>query len=232
VPVFAEPRLSLTDGIVEKLIQHIADERLQPGDWLPSESRLTGILGGSRLALREALSRLKALGVIGTRQGKGAFIRQVNAANLFRQLAPLLRTREQLTLRHMAEVRQALEPAVAGLAAGRCSPAELRHLEDCLAEMTAQLKDKARFIQADIEFHLALARATGNPALEILVTTIREVMAATQWGYQDDLAARRRSLLFHRKIQQAVHAGNAAVARKTMAAHLLNVAANLEEKTA
>lgn len=221
-------RITLTDDIVEKLIYYIADNDLKVGDMLPSEKQLMEAMGVSRLPLREALSRLKALGVISVRQGKGAIIKEVNAANLFRQLSPIMRSQGNLTKAYMIEVRLALEPSVARLAALRGDEQSLVHLEDCVASMEEKLDEKADFIQCDMEYHQFLARATGNPALDILVSTIHDIMSATQWGIHDSTQMRRRSIEHHKKILIAVLAGDGLAAAKAMEDHLNDVAENMD----
>ncbi|MBI2842000.1 MAG: FadR family transcriptional regulator [Armatimonadetes bacterium] len=220
-------RTTLTDDIVEKLIRYIADNNLRPGDMLPSEKRLTIALGVSRLPLREALSRLRALGVISVRQGKGAFIRNVNASNIFRQLSPVILSQGNLNLMHMMEVRLALEPFVAEQAAERADDQALQALERSLEGMSENVDNRQEFVRYDIEFHRILALATANPVLDILVSTVHDALHATQFGYVDDIEARRRSLQHHRRIHQALSARDAVAASVAMEAHLKDVAANL-----
>jgi len=224
----AAVRTTLTDDIVEKLIYYIAENGLKAGDMLPSEKQLTEAMGVSRLPLREALSRLKALGVISVRQGKGAVIMDVNVSNLFRQLSPIMRSQGNLGKADMIEVRLALEPSVARLAAIRRDEQALTHLEDCITRMESKLNDKADFIQQDMEYHQFLAMATGNPALDILVSTIHDIMYATQWGFHDSNETRQQSLEHHKRILKAVKAGDASGAAKAMEEHLNDVGANLD----
>ncbi|MCE5197667.1 MAG: FadR/GntR family transcriptional regulator [Armatimonadota bacterium] len=216
-------RITLTDDIVEKLIQHIADNNLRVGDMLPSESQLTEALGVSRLPLREALSRLKALGVITVRQGKGAIIQSVNVSNLFRQLSPIMRSQGNLNVQHMVEVRQSIEPSVARLAAVRRNDASLAPMRECIACMEANLTDIVEFIRCDMEFHNAIALATGNPALDILMSTIHDIMSATQWSYPDDIRSREVSLEHHKKIYAAILRHDADGAASAIEAHISDI---------
>lgn len=222
-------RTTLTDDIVEKLIYYISDNALKYGDMLPSEKQLTEAMGVSRLPLREALSRLKALGVISVRQGKRAVIMDVNISNLFRQLSPIMRSQGNLKKADMIEVRVALEPSVAGLAALRRDELSIINLENCVTRMESSLNDKANFIQSDMDYHQFLALATGNPALDILVSTIHDIMYATQWSFHDSEETRLQSLEHHRRILKAVKASDALSAVKAMEDHLVYVNANLDK---
>lgn len=223
--------VTLTDSIAERLIQFIARNQLKPGDSLPSERQLTTMLKVSRLPLREALARLRALGIIAVRQGKGAVVCPVNAANLFRHLSPILRSQTPLNFAQMMEVRLALEPAVARLAAQRRSAEDLAALQDCVRGMQATLTNKAVFIHHDMEFHRRLATATGNPTFEVLVNTIHHLVSLTQWGYEDHVVARELSLRHHQKILATIEHRAAAAAEAAMTKHLEDVALRLTYDT-
>ena len=223
-------RTTLTDDIVEKLIEFIADNNLHAGDMLPSENQLTDALGVSRLPLREALSRLKALGVIDVRQGKGAIIRSVNVSNLFRQLSPIMRSQGNLNLQHMVEVRRALEPSVAMLAAERRDDDTLENMRACIGCMENNLGNMAEFILCDIEFHNLIALATGNPALNILTSTIHDIMSATQWSYPDDIRARESSLKHHKRIFDAILRRDGEGAASAIETHLVDIEKNINPK--
>jgi GntR family transcriptional regulator, transcriptional repressor for pyruvate dehydrogenase complex len=227
-------RVSITDDIVEKLIAYIADNQIKPGELLPSEKQLGEALGVSRLPLREALSRLKALGLVNSRQGKGVFVCNVDASNLFRQISPVMRSQGTLSLRHMIEVRQCLEPAVAGLAAQRRDDAALGIMAECLEKMRLHLDKPMEYEQFDLEFHLALVRAAQNPALEILVSTIHDLMLATQREAGRSIAITHVSLGYHQKIYDAVQNCDPQAAATAMQEHLRNVAVRItavEEET-
>jgi len=220
---------TLTDDIVEKLMLYIANNKLEAGALLPSEKKLTAVFGVSRLPLREALSRLKALGVISVRQGKGAFVGRIDVSSLFRHLSPIMRSQGNLNVDHMMEVRIALEPAVARLSAERRDAAVISFLKDCLLNMKNNLASKEEFLRYDMEYHRALGRATNNPALDILVSSIDDISLITHRVHRDDIEARRVSLRYHEKIYQAVAAGDGERAAKEMEAHLRNTAVNLNK---
>lgn len=223
-------RITLTDNIVEKLIQYIADNNLRAGDMLPSESQLTEALGVSRLPLREALSRMKALGVIVVRQGKGAIVQSVNVANLFRQLSPIMRSQANLNLKHMLEVRLSIEPSVARLAAIRRDDASLAVMRQCIECMEANLMNIDEFIRCDLEFHSAIAIATKNAALDILVSTIHDIMSAVQWSYPNSVEFRTLSLGHHKNIYDAILAGDAEGAASAISAHLADIEKNIRRE--
>jgi len=216
----AAERVILSDDIVEKLIAFIAEQKLRAGDMLPSEKMLSEALGVSRLPLREAISRLRALGIVSVRQGKGAFVRKVDIASIFRQLSPIIRSQGELDMLHMVEVRLALEPSVAALAAERRTEDMLNGLAECVKCMEDGLNDKNEFIKCDIRFHQLLAEASNNPILIAMVSTIHDIISVVQHSYPDVISERSQSLEHHRKILQAIQNGSSVDAALAMDAHL------------
>jgi GntR family transcriptional repressor for pyruvate dehydrogenase complex len=216
-------RLILSDDIVEKLITYIAEHKLRAGDMLPSEKMLSDALGVSRLPLREALSRLRALGIISVRQGKGAFIRKVDISSIFRQLSPIIRSQGELDLLHMAEVRLAIEPSVAALAAERRDEDMLSNLTECIERMERDIHDKNQFIACDIRFHQLLAEASDNPILVAMVSTIHDIISVIQYSYPDEITERSKSLEHHKRIFQAIVDNSSVEAALAMDAHLREV---------
>lgn len=100
-------RETVVEVIAQGLIRYIAEKGLQPGDQLPPERELVGMVGASRLPLREALCVLKGLGIVETRHGKGVFVRPLDLGGVFGMLSPLLRTHAQIDVKHIFEVRGA-----------------------------------------------------------------------------------------------------------------------------
>lgn len=217
----------LSDNIVERLITYIAENKLSPGDALPSEKDLTQALCVSRLPLREAISRLRALGIISVRQGKGMSVRRVDVGNLFRQLSPIIRSQGHPNLVHMVEARLAIEPSIAALAAQRRDDNVVSRLCDRIEGMAENLGDKATFIRCDIEFHQILAESSRNPVLLVIVDTIQDIISAVQSVYPDDAGVRARSLMHHRRILKSVAEGSAGDAALAMQAHLEEIATEL-----
>lgn len=224
------PRISLVDDIVERLMEHIVEQELQPGDKLPSERLLTQALGVSRFPLREALAQLQVLGIISVAHGKGAFVSKFSAPNLLRRLSPILRTQSGLTSGDMVEARLALECQVVALAASRRSDETIKQLEDDLDCMTQEIHNRSRFIEHDMGFHDAIAEATENPIFIALVAVLHDLIHTVQERYPDSLEARQNSLRYHQEILQALKEGDADKASTTMRAHLEDIALRLREE--
>ena len=120
-----EPSARLSDRVAEALAAEIQAERLAPGDRLPTESALSAQFGVSRTVVREALSRLKSLGMVEPRQGSGVYVCQAGIPPL---AFDVQRAVSKEAVIQMAEVRRALEAEVAALAAQRRTRSDLKRL--------------------------------------------------------------------------------------------------------
>ena len=216
---------TLTDDIAEKLVRYIGDNDLNPGDSLPSERQLADALGVSRRPLREAISRLRGMGVITVRQGKNAKLRRFSAANLFRYLSLLAGSPDHNPEQATLEVRLALEPYIARLAAERHDAQGLARLEECLAGMRESIDDMREFVRYDMKFHELLARATGNPLLEMLMSTIQEVVPPSAWAPTVEPKKWRQSVRKHQKILETISTREGEAAAQALERHVSEVMA-------
>lgn len=216
------PRETVVDAIVRALVQHIADNRLQAGDRLPSERTLVEMLGASRLPIREALSVLKGLGIIEAQHGRGFFVRQLDPAAVFGMLSPLLKIQTAMDQQHLLEARLALEMDIAGLAAVHRNGENLAVLNTELDAMRDSIRNRTEYVAHDKAFHRELARATGNPVFSVFMASITDLLAELHDRFRDDLAFRQEAIAEHEKIVRAVREADAETARTTMKNHLTN----------
>lgn len=157
---------TLADQVTEALTRNIRENRF-PDSHLPSEQAMAEGFGVSRTVIREAVSRLKADGLIDTRQGRGAFVRTDSLDVPFRidlNSADLLGS-----LLHIIELRRGLDAEIAYLAATRRSREQMAAIRRALTEVERASKDGRDAAAEDLAFHLSIAKATGNPLfLELL----------------------------------------------------------------
>jgi GntR family transcriptional repressor for pyruvate dehydrogenase complex len=153
----------LSEQLADALAMGIRDGQLPPGQRLPTEAALVARFGVSRTVVREALSRLRTLGLVESRQGSGAFVAQ--------GLAPVL---ESLVLApdgsiaavaQMIEVRRALESEAAALAAARRTPEALQHIRLAVQALDDAVAAGGDGVAEDVALHTAIAQAAGNPFL-------------------------------------------------------------------
>jgi GntR family transcriptional repressor for pyruvate dehydrogenase complex len=153
---------TLAEEAVNSLTDSIHQGKLQPGDKLPTESEIMAALGVSRTVVREALSRLQASGLVETRHGIGTFVLAPPAESHspFRIDPAAMGT--AMDVLAMLEFRVSLEAEAASLAATRRSDEQLRAMRRALDDLKRTAGEGNDSVGSDFEFHLAIARATGN----------------------------------------------------------------------
>lgn len=152
----ASPR----DAVSEAILALIRSGELQSGARLPSESQLSAMTGVSRSSVREAIRRLETMGLIEIRRGKGTYIRSIDI-NGMADGQMLLMLADRTVLENLVEVRVALEPLMARLAAARGTDDDLAALRHHLEGMR-RARDQEGWRRPHLAFHQALAEATHN----------------------------------------------------------------------
>jgi GntR family transcriptional regulator, transcriptional repressor for pyruvate dehydrogenase complex len=226
-------RASLSDRIVEQIIDLISREIIKPGDRLPSEKELCVRFGVGRTTIREALRSLAVMGILDGRVGEGTFVSSNNQRYLEKSLQwGLLMDRKDV--RDLLETRLMLESQTAFSAAQRATEDDLREIEENLKEMEEVLDRPEEYLKFDLQFHVAIARAAQNSILYNLLSMTR--------GYLQDWISKslaspstrkvraraEASVREHRKILQALRKGNPEQAKRAMRAHILSSSAALE----
>ncbi len=220
----AGTRESLAAHIVRGLGGRILRGALKPGDRLPSEQALGESFGVSRAVVREAITSLKAEGLVATRQGAGAFVLQARRAETFRVAQADLSTLEELI--HMLELRATVEAEAAGLAALRRSTAQLAGMREALDRMQRTIAQGDDAVEPDFQFHLRIAEATGNRHFAGFIRYVGTMLIPrTRVNVVGRDPARRREYLAgvnreHEEIYRAIATQDADGARAAMRLHL------------
>lgn len=214
--------MTATEGVIVAL-ERMALEELQPGEYMPSEATLSGLLGVSRLTVREATRALVARGYLELRKGRRPKVLAPSGSLLGDYFRASVR-REPSALLELIEVRRALEVHIASLAATRASRASIAAMGACIDQMAQDPDDQEAFHEADMRFHEALAAATGNTMLRQLIEQLAEPLLASR---RRSYAGHRRSggrldsvIDDHRAILRAVEEGDAAGGAAAMRNHL------------
>jgi GntR family transcriptional regulator, transcriptional repressor for pyruvate dehydrogenase complex len=171
-----ERRPHLAEHITRSLSDEIAAGRLRPGDRLPTEQFLSENFGVSRNVVREAIASLRAQGMIESRQGIGAFVSAARQPAEPLQLVSAQLLEGDNTIRNMFEVRAALECQAAALAAQHMTPRRLKAIQDAVQRMHYEGAPSAATVNADLDFHRAVAAASGNDYLTAMIRTVLEPM--------------------------------------------------------
>jgi GntR family transcriptional repressor for pyruvate dehydrogenase complex len=216
------------EQVIAELTRLLEEGAFQPGERIPTERELSERLGVSRGTVREAVQFLQALGLVEIRHGSGTF-RAMPPKEPGEQRGEWRRwtRRHAVRVRELLQVREALESFAAELAAERAATGaeDAARLAQTIERMEAGVatEDVSALVQADMDFHLAVCEASGNAALaelgELLGKELVRERAAT-WTMP---GRPPRSLREHRKIYEAINAGDGSRARKALLAHLRSV---------
>jgi len=174
-PLHKKPA-NLAHAVVNYVTGLIRDGQIQPGDKVPSEAAIIRALGVSRTVVREAVSHMQAAGLVETRQGVGTFAlapRPPEKAQMGLDPETVTTMPDVLSI---LELRITLETEAAGLAAARRDEAGLADILAALQHFLNQCRDGGETATPDNQFHLAIARASGNrhlhDVLNYLVNTL------------------------------------------------------------
>ncbi|MFN8241194.1 MAG: FadR/GntR family transcriptional regulator [Bacteroidales bacterium] len=170
--------LTLSQKIERKIEEAIRQKKLIPGTKLPSEKELCAQFAVSRTALREALRRLSARGLIDIRKGSGIYVTElkiedaINSLHLFYDL----RFNSDLILQ-IIEVRRLFEPEIARLAARNRNDEDMRRLHKIQKELEKCDSDNTQ-LEVDLinKYHMSLAKATQNPIVIISLEPVYSLL--------------------------------------------------------
>ena len=209
------PPKNLTAELVELLTKEIVSGKLAPGARLLTEQAMMKTFGVSRTVVREAVAALRSEGLVLTRQGVGAFIAPDAQKRPFR-LTPVDARSVGEVLRIM-ELRAGIEVEAAGLAAERRSSRHLARIEAELAKIDAAIADGDAAVEADFEFHRAIAGATGNPHFENFLGYLGHYIIPRQ-SVRIEKTGRDEQVAYLRKVQREHHAISGAIAKRDVEA--------------
>ncbi len=164
-------RMKLSDQVFDRLWGMIASGELPQGSTLPSERVLMEKFGVGRPAVREALQMLSNKGVITISQGERTRVNELNAdlaLDQIDEIVKLLLSSQPSSLEHLKQIRKIIEAGTSRIASERCTDEDIRNLRNLIAKQRDCVPEAARFIQADVEFHVAIATIAGNPMLQAI----------------------------------------------------------------
>jgi len=210
----------VTEGAIDKIRERIVSGAWGPGDRLPKESELAAELGLSRNSLREAVRALSQLRVLEVRQGDGTYVSSLDPDLLLESTGFISHLLLGDTEIELYEVRRILEAAAAALAAGRIDAQEKQDLAHNLQRMR-EARNVEELVEADVAFHAVIAKAAGNAVLTSLLASLAtRTMRARLWHGREADGALDETRNEHRRIYEAIMAGDPDLARAAAAAHI------------
>ncbi|WP_175987779.1 FadR/GntR family transcriptional regulator [Bacillus sp. Marseille-Q1617] len=220
-----KPR-KIYEEVAEALIDMIKSGQLKSGDKLESVQQLAENFQVGRSAVREALSALRAMGLVEMHQGEGTYVREFDSKMLSLPvyIAVLMKKDD---VKNLLEVRRILEVGAVQAAAARRTDEQLAEIKEALDQMEAA-NDQELGEEADFRFHMAIAKASHNELLIGLMNNVSEMMVTTMretrrlWLYSEK-STLERLWNEHQQIYQAIEAQDGSEAQKLMLDHLQSV---------
>jgi len=213
------PRRALHKDVAEIISEKIIAGEWRPNSFLPTEAELCQQMGVSRTVIREAIKVLENSGLVRIDRGFGTVVLEAHHDSVSRPLKILLR-RKASELKHLIEVRKIIEVAIAGLAAQRRSPENLQGMERALKVMRENPGDSIGYVDADLEFHAEIARATKNPTLLMILEPLGELLRQSRIASFSGLRISRIRTQQHEAIFECIRRGDPQAAQAAMNEHL------------
>lgn len=230
------PDPSLPNERLSDKLAALLRQRIEAGDWspdsrLPTEQQLTEQFGVSRTVVREAVSRLKSMGMLTSRQGSGVFVAPRHQARPLAFDPTVLHSLESVL--QVVEVRRTLEGEVAALAAQRITPEKARNIRQTLQALDEAVQRGEDGVEEDLRFHQAVVRATDNPHFERMLDFLeqyqRDAIKVTRANEATSTDFMQQVQAEHASIAQAVIEGRADDARQAAVHHMLNATRRIEQ---
>jgi GntR family transcriptional regulator, transcriptional repressor for pyruvate dehydrogenase complex len=220
------------EGVSAQVFQQLKTQIIQgawrKGDKLPSEGEMSESFGVSRVSIREALQRLATLGLLETRHGEGTFVRGLSCDVYLNTLLPAL-VLDGTDVFAVLEYRQIMEKGIVALVVEKATDDDIALLEADYEQMLKLQGDSIGFAHADLEFHLALARATGNPVIFKVNSIIKDILIASMENIVD-LLGTGDGIDYHKRILTAIKARDGLTAEALMDEHVRRTILRLKEE--
>lgn len=213
----------LYEQIVQQIEESIRKGELTEGSQLPAERDLATQFGVSRTAVREAIKALQEKGLVDAFPGRGTFVTNGTSNSMRRSLDRIIKSDEPDGWGYLVEVREILEPEIAALAAQRAEDQDIATMQEAVNVMEQAGRDAEAFIEADLDFHLALAEAAANPIVLSLIDSIVGLLREQRLRIFQIGGGPERGQHHHKRILDAIKRHDAQGARAAMQAHLCQV---------
>ena len=224
--LFQIRRERLADQVADKIMQMIRNGDFKPGDKLPSEPELMKIFNVGRSSIREAIGALSLIGLVTVRPGQGTHVAGQSLNSEDKPIGLML-TAGPDKVREFVEARLELEKIIARLAAERATDQEIEALKAIHARLKPPLKNRAATIEADLEFHGTIARASHNSLLVRILSELRLPMRNWIEQKADFKLIYGKVYEQHAAIMDAIEARDGSKAQAAMQAHLESIGEKL-----
>lgn len=219
---------SLVDRVEARLVELLQSRQLKVGDTIPKEIELAEIIGVSRTVIREALLRLRTMGLIESRKKKGAVITSPDIfGNLSKSMNPYLL--DDNTLREVFELRLVLEVGMADLLYHRITKNDIEDLRRIVQDEPTDAENRIFNVNHEIAFHGKLYEISGNQTMRKFQKMLLPVFEYVHESGLLKKPASRKKFISHRGLVDILENGSPEMFRNAMRNHLDNHFARLFE---
>lgn len=222
----------LYEKIVDQIENRILNGNLEPGDKLPPEHELAKQFCVSRTSIREAMKALSQKGLIVVQPGRGTFVIDSTSSAMRNSIDLFVKIGSIDGIVDLVDVREILEPEIAAMAAERATPDQITDMTEAVEAMDKAMDNPEAFIEADLDFHLALAKATHNTLIPILIDALIDLLREHRVRAASVKGGIERSQPYHKQILEAVTNRDADQAREIMRGHLTQTRKEIESTLA
>jgi GntR family transcriptional regulator, transcriptional repressor for pyruvate dehydrogenase complex len=215
--------------VAESILNFIFENRLKPGDSIPTEKEISALLDIGKTSVREGIVELKSAGLLESRQGGRVYVKEINLESTLRPKSsfPLFKFlkmsgKEELDL---IATRRILEMAAMKEAIEKGREEMAKTLKDLCKKMSQSQDDLEQFIQYDRAFHKTILLSSGNCILPIIFELLSDLYSRQFWEVSRLPQAMRRALGFHEKMCAAIEKGSTREAVDWLDKHLADMEA-------
>lgn len=209
----------VTAKIIGRVKSLIATGAISPGSKFPPERKLAKEFGVNRASVRQVLKVLEIMGVLSQRVGDGTYLSQ-SAEAILHEPIDFLVLIDDLSQHELFETRLMMEPELTARAAERATAEDLSALRNAIFSMERSKNTRER-LNADMAFHDAIFRASGNRICHLLFRGIHRTMLMSM-NQLSNRVSLERPLMFHRRIYAAIRERNPEDARRAMEEHIVD----------
>jgi GntR family transcriptional repressor for pyruvate dehydrogenase complex len=213
---------SIPDSVAMQIQQLIAKKKLKAGDKLPSQRDLAEQLGVGRPAIREALKRLEAMGIVKVQHGKSSTIEKIDLSTIMGNVSSLLEL-APIDVLQLLEAKEIIEFKCSELASQRATEKDLTEMKGYLEEMEKNKSNPKVHAEADYLFHFTIVKAAGNPFIIEIMKVLGKMIekAIEETAIEDDSIGRERAMRYHRSLYRAIRQQDRKKAAEVLHKHSL-----------
>lgn len=208
----------LSEKVAKDIQKMISDNGLEPGDKLPNEIEMMGIINVGRSTIREAIKILVAAGMLEVRRGRGTFVG--TNPGVGKDPLGVQYIDDDRLLYHLYEMRLILEPSVVRLAIERGDEEDITNIQQAYAAVEEKIANNEDHSKEDVVFHSAIAQSTHNPIMERVIPIVNQGVLEGYSHTKDNPSVNQVVRKQHKDIMDAILNKDPKKAEEAMRVHI------------